>query len=206
MDYKVYKYSELSDESKEQVKQWLLDDDIRNDLFHQDILEFLKNEYPNSDLKVTYSLSSCQGDGLNIYGSVKLYDVLPKLKDYTEKEVKTLKRYFDKIDITYTFERNNWYSYSCKFIDRKYVDDDITEAIDELKYWQYKNINTELLTKFYNDVIDHFEELDTSFEKDGYEYLYEMSDEEALDTCEANDYVFFEDGSFTKRVCAMEYI
>ena len=203
-EFKILTYNELNEEAKEKVKQWLLDDDIRCKFFEEDINSYLEEEFRNSDLKVNFSLSSCQGDGLNIEGSVNLYDILPKLESYTNKEIKTLQHYFGKIDTSYTFKSNNEYGYSCKFIDMKYIESCVDDLIEELRYWQYKNIKKELILRFYTDMIDYFEELDKKFEKDGYQYLYEMDEDEASDTCEANEYEFFEDGTFCNKIYAFE--
>ena len=35
--------------------------------------------FPNSNLKVEYSLNYCQGDGLNIYGELNIKDILKYL-------------------------------------------------------------------------------------------------------------------------------
>ena len=101
-----------------------------------------------------------------------------------------------KAENTFTFEYNNHYAYSCKFIDKKHIDDYVTEIIDDLKYYQYKNINENLIEDFYIKMINYFEKLDKTFEKEGYEYLYEISEEETLETCEANEYYFTNDGEY----------
>ena len=133
-----YTYSELTDAAKEKVKQWYLYDlDIHNDIFRDDIKQFLYEEFPKSDLKVCYSLSCCQGDGLNIYGKLKLYDFVDKWNVST-KEKSTIIFYINNSIREYTFETNNRYCYSCKFIDKKYINDIISEFIDELKYQCFK--------------------------------------------------------------------
>lgn len=190
-DYTVYNYNELSEEAKEKVKQWLLNDDIRSKFFYEDIIEDFRCEFPRSELKVCFSLGYCQGDGLNVYGKLNFYDMLDKL-DYTDKEKRTLEFYFDNGDHWYTFSKNNHYCYSCKFIDRKYIYDTIDEFINNLD--GYRNINTELITRFYNDFINYFDEYDHEQEKAGYKYLYEISEEEAAEECNANEYEFFIDG------------
>ena len=67
---KVYPFSELSEEAKEEAKRWYLNDETRcNDLtlYYESDIGCI---FPNSDLNVQWSLNSCQGDGVNIYGSV----------------------------------------------------------------------------------------------------------------------------------------
>ena len=72
-----YNYSELSEDAKEKVKNWYLFDlDMHYELFYEDIKMYLSEQFPDSDLQLCYSLASCQGDGLNIYGKLNLYDFI----------------------------------------------------------------------------------------------------------------------------------
>ena len=194
-EYKLYTYNELSEEAKETVKEWYLNDDLRVDLFHEDLKNRLAENYKRSDLKVCFSLSSCQGDGLNIEGKINLYDFLEKW-GADEKSKRTIEHYIDNSFSEYTFESNNRYAYSCKFIDRKYIDDTITEFIEDLKYNCIRGIKTDIVKAFFNDLIDHFEELDEEWEKAGYKYFYDAEESEVKEYCEANNYEFLEDGTF----------
>lgn len=191
-----YEYSELNEEAKETAKKWYLNNDSdRTDFLYEDIVTYLKETFENSDLDVCFSLGYCQGDGLNIYGTLNLYDFL-EVWEAGEKEKRTLKYYIDTSLNHYIFEKNNRYCYSCKFIDRKYIDDFINEFSNELFYQSIKNINSALIEKFFNDIIDYFEKLDGEYEKSGYEYLYNIDDEEMEYICEANDYYFTKEGLF----------
>lgn len=193
--FNVYNYNELSEEAKEKVKKWYLDDEMRATFFYEDKKEFLAENYKRSNLKVIFSLSNCQGDGLNIEGKINLYDFAEKWKA-DEKSRRTIKHYIDNSFYEYTFESNRQYCYSCKFIDRKYIDDTITEFIDDLKYNGIRGIKTDVIKAFFNDVINHFEELDEEWEKAGYKYFYDAEESEIAEYCEANNYEFFEDGTF----------
>lgn len=188
-----YKYNELTDKAKEKVKSDYLNDPILSDLFTEDIIQDLSFLFPNSDLKVNYSLCYCQGDGLNIHGTLKLYDFI-SVWEATEKEKRAIGYYIDNSENEYTFNKNNHYCYSCKFIDKKYIDDDIAEFIDYLNYYSIRDINKELITRFFNDIVDYFQELDKEWEKAGYKYFYEIDDESIIEWAEANDYYFDEDG------------
>lgn len=190
----LYTYSELSEEAKENVKQWYLDDEMRAYFFHDDIVEELKMFFPYSSLRVDFSLSYCQGDGLNIWGDLNLFDFIDKW-EATEKEKARMTLYLENSNNIFTFHKNNHYSYSCKFIDKKYIDEYITEKTEELKDNGISRINTDTIQKFYRDMLDYFEDLDKQFEKDGYKYFYEVSDEELADYCEANEYEFDIDGN-----------
>ena len=193
--FNVYNYNELSEEAKEKVKEWYLDDEMRPTFFYEDKKEFLAENYKRSNLEVIFSLSNCQGDGLNIEGKINLYDFAEKWKA-DEKSRRTIEHYIDESFYEYTFESNIQYCYSCKFIDRKYIDDTITEFIDNLKYNGIRGIKTDIVKAFFNDMIDHFEELDEEWEKDGYKYFYDAEESEIAECCEANNYEFLEDGTF----------
>ena len=73
-----YSYNELNERAKAKVKEWYLNDTIRCDIFHDDIMMFLHDEFPSSSLRINFSLYYCQGDGFNIEGELDLCDFLPK--------------------------------------------------------------------------------------------------------------------------------
>ena len=77
--YKIYEFSELSEDAKAKVKEWYLNNFYQNEEFSDMCKEELSHRFPKSDLKVQYSLSYCQGDGLNVYGTLNLKDVLYNL-------------------------------------------------------------------------------------------------------------------------------
>lgn len=199
-EFTVYSYSELkTEEAKENAKNTLLDLRNLDSFFYDNIKTFLEGNFPNSKLDVTFSLSSCQGDGLNIYGTVDIKDVFSKL-DYTKEIAEKISNYLAISTYTLEFSKNTHYSYSCKFLDKKYIEDDVSEYVDDLVYNQCKNVDYELIKTFFIDILNYFEKLDKQYEKEGYSYFYEMSEEEIIEECEANGYEFFEDGNFFTKV------
>ena len=96
-------------------------------------------------------MSNCQGDGLNIEGKINLYDFAEKWET-DEKSRRTIEHYIDNSFSEYTFESNNRYCYSCKFIDRKYIDDTIMEFIDDLKYNGIRGIKTDVIKAFFKEL------------------------------------------------------
>ena len=200
VDYKVYKYNELSEEAKERVKQWYLEaqePSIFTDMCKDD----LYNLFGDNDLDVQYSLGYCQGDGFNIYGEIEakqIFDCLEKhnggtqLEKFenvlTDKEKATILCYADECGAI-NLKSNNRYCYSlARYIDIK------DEWSYELEYSNFKNINIDVLEKFENMVREIFEELCSCYEEQGYEFFYEISDEDLEEVCEANMYEFTEDG------------
>lgn len=194
--YDVFTYDELSDEAKEKVKamflRWRGED---NDLFTESCDTVLNDLFPNSDLKVQYSLSYSQGDGFNTYGKLDVNDLLNvDLSKYPLKDSKyitplsdkdAMKAVCEKADVTsIDLPENRRYGYS--MADRiEVVPDYDVELTDE---------ETALLSeleKFAQDVIG---EINSKFEDNGYDYFYEMDEDEVRDMADANGYEFTEDG------------
>jgi hypothetical protein len=195
-----YKYNELSEEAKENVARWYLDDAMRDEYFSEDVENTLFEDFKNSNLHVVFSLCNCQGDGLNIEGRLNLYDFID-FWEASEKEKRTIKKYIDNSLYYYDFYKNNHYGYSCKFLDKKYIEDEIKEFVDNLEYLSFKNIKIDIIRKFYNNMIDYFEELDDYFKKAGYKYFYEPDEEEIATACDANEWYFDEEGNFAREAC-----
>lgn len=193
--YNVYEYNELSDAAKEKANQWYLDDPIRAELFKEDCESYLFENFKNSKFNVYFSLGYCQGDGLNIEGSLNLYDFID-IWNASEKEKRTMKFYINNSLQDYKFYKNNRYCYSCKFLDREYIENEVDEFVNELQRLDFENIKIDVIKNFYNDIIDYFENLDCQFEKDGYRYFYEADENEIANCCAANEWYFYENGDF----------
>lgn len=199
INYEVYKYGELTEEAKKRVKNWYLEGQ-EPFIFTEDCKMDLENLFGENDLDVQYSLSYCQGDGFNIYGKVYAESILKCLENHnggtqlaefedvlTEKEKKTILHYAEECGAI-ELPMNNRYCYSlADYID---IADDW-----EYKLVDYKNINVDLLKKFEKLVREIFETLCGSYEKWGYDYFYEISEEDLEEMCEANGYEFLEDGT-----------
>lgn len=201
-EYNVYQFNELTESAKESVRRWYLDGQPEF-IFTDNCEEDLANLFGKNKLNVQYSLSSCQGDGFNIYGEIDAESIFKCLEEHnggtqlerfknvlTEKEKRTIKNYAEEcgaIKLPY----NNRYCYSlADYID---IADDWEYQLDY--YSNYRNINIKTLKKFEELVRDIFAELCRSYEKQGYEYFYEIADEDLEELCEANEYEFLEDGT-----------
>lgn len=201
--YKVYAFSELSDEAKETAKRWYLDDEFRCQELTSIIQEDLANIFPESDLEVQWSLCSRQGDGVNLYGKLDLSDVfsmmengcaaeLDWIKGYlTEKDIKTMKFYIDQYKSEIELPINRRYAYC--------MSDQIDLAEDfqyELETMGIRDVNIAVLEKAEKMVKQIISQLCIGYEKMGYDYLYEISDEDMEENCEANNYRFLKDGTW----------
>lgn len=204
-EYKVYNFSELSEDAKEKAKQWYLDDDFRPQEFENIYTEDLRYLFNNSDLKMQFSLSYCQGDGLNIYGKLDLMDVFAAIRDtdhsgeqfeqykdlFSEHEQKTIEAYMEACGREIELPYNIHYCYC--------VDDKVDfadEWIEILEYCRYKNIQIDTIRKMEKLVGMMFENLSATYEKYGYDYFYNADDEVVNEACEANGWRFLEDGTF----------
>lgn len=203
MGFNVYRFEELNEEAKEAVKQWYLDGQDSSNF--NDILKYeLDLFFPNSELNANYSLNYCQGDGVNVHGIISLKDVLefstlhqlnefyPKMKEvFTEKEIKTLNFYFKQISDS-TIELPQSRGYACSAV-MAYVEPSLIES---LEYDKIRDINKKLIKKFEKFFIESLMILTKEFEERGYDFFYEISDEDLQELCESNDYWFYENGEF----------
>ena len=193
--YDVFTYDELSDEAKAKVKdmflQWRGED---SDIFTDGCEEALNELFPNSDLKVQYSLAYCQGDGFNTYGKLDVNDLLnvdlskyplngSNIKPLSDKDA--IKSAVDKAEIsTIDLENNCRYCYSLADhieIVPDYDEDLTDEEVDCLNE----------LENFARSVMGR---INSQFEESGYDYFYEMDEDEVREMADANEYEFTEDG------------
>lgn len=205
MKYKLFRYTELSDTAKEKVMEWYLEDPFRSEIFKDNINSDLRYLFPDSKLDIVFSLSCCQGDGLNIYGRLDLMDVLHAINDIkycgdtfkdfwgklTKHEQRTIEAYMEVCGRNINLPMNSR-SYCCIADQTDFADD----WIGELEYNRYKNINNNAIYKLQYLVIDMFTYLCEIYKKQGYKFLYCVEDEEIENACESNDWEFLEDGTF----------
>jgi hypothetical protein len=201
VEYKIYKYNELSESAKEKVKEWYLEGQEAF-VFSEMVKEDLNCLFGKNNLDVQYSLASCQGDGFNIYGRIDAESIFKCLEMHngggqlarfenalTDKEKKTILAYAEECgDIELPMNRH--YSYSLA---------DYIDIVEEwgwrLEHADYSNINTEALKKFEELVRGIFGTLCRDYEKWGYEFFYEVSDEDLEEHCDCNGWEFLEDGT-----------
>lgn len=205
-----YQYDELNDDAKEKIKNWCLRERAEWGMFSEDVKQDLENLFGKNDLDIEYSLNYSQGDGLNIYGEIDAEKVLDfmgsnaagdmslKYADVLSEDEKNIIRGYCNYDNGYWHDYGkiiapkNPYSYTnCRASSIDIAD----SWTDELEYCGV-TVDYDLLKKFENAVIDLFTELCDMYKKWGYEFFYEISDEEMSETCDANGWEFDEDGEF----------
>lgn len=194
-----YEYNDLSDDAKETVKEWYLENCRWPEDFTFDVKCDLLVLFGKNDLDVEYSLNYCQGDGLNVYGKISAQAIF----DSIDNDNIT---YFDKYKNTFTDEEKRTildYAEYCGMIELPqncrygYC---MANYIEITQSWTYdlecagiESIDSDLLSRFEKMVIDMFTDLCKTYEEWGYDYFYEISDEEMCENCEANEWEFDED-------------
>lgn len=159
-------------------------------IFTEDCMMRLSELFPNSDLEVQYSLNYCQGDGFNIYGEIRLDELLEKIaENFTEKEMKFFKWAFSEYDTSYKMASNNHYCICSR-------NDFMENIFYEMDNWYFRNIPEKTMEKFNKLAGEYLDKLCKEFENNGYDWFYEISEEDLQEYCEANDYEFLEDGEF----------
>lgn len=181
----LYEYNELEKSAKEKAKEQYLNmrSVFDEDIFTQDSMEIIKDYFQfTNGLKIQYSLASCQGDGVNIYGKFDLQNV---------EGLEWLKLEVDSFEL----KQNYRYCYSLKSqTETETVDEIISEferASDrEIKDWQVMEIR-----KMVETVFEKLEKAEREIEKYGYDFFYEVSDEEMAEYAEANEVLYLDDGT-----------
>ena len=193
--YNVYKYSELCSEAKETAELEVREHTmvLKNELLYKDIMKNLKCLFPESRLKVQYSLSHCQEDGLNIYGELNTDDLLNYIQqnknsfgfNINSKKLKRIKHYLYQ---TYFFipVPKNASHYSYDYSDKIDIAEDMKCTL--LNDLHYRHVDTELIEITENIVKTIFQHLNSQWERRGYECLYNVTEDEL------NAYEFYEDG------------
>lgn len=182
----LYEYNELSDKAKKTAKEKYLE--TREAWEFEDALkEDLNCLFPNSSLSVQFSLGCCQGDGLNIYGKLGKQDCLhiAKRLDFSEKEIKRLDFYLDYCN--YELPKNREYCYCIS-------DQFELDLYDLESCYHFRNIDWSLIERLEDAIKDTFERLCRQYEEEGYNFFYEISDEEMEELSSINEWLFDEYG------------
>lgn len=181
----LYEYNELDEKAKERAKQNFLEIrcELDNDIFTEIAMEIVGNYFPITDgLEVQYSLSSCQGDGVNIYGKFNLQNV---------EGMEWLKSEVDSFELA----KNRRYCYSLKSqTETETVEEIITEfeyaSGNEIADWQVMEIR-----KMVETVFEKLKKAEREIEDYGYKFFYEVSDEEMKEDADAKGILYLNDGT-----------
>ena len=183
----VYNFNELSQEAKDTAINNFRDvHEIHLDFFNDEAKEIISQRGFKGNIKLQYSLSNCQGDGLSFgcdyFDSQKLHEIFKEVlgsgKDKTIEILMNNYAYF-------TLDGNNSrYCYAHKN-DLEYIFDDNINA---------PNIK-EVVGKVEEKLVEIYLNLCKELEKMGYDEIeYQYSDEYIITELIEREYEFLENG------------
>jgi hypothetical protein len=185
-EYKVYNFEELSEEAKEKVQDNFYDYHNRDSYFlEEELTDLIRYDYPYfENPEFRWSLSYSQGDGLSFNSDIELTKFL---------------------DVEFPGMKKSVYAAICNILYRVYTDSTgryCYASKEHVKYdYDYKQINNR---PHLNSVIyalllllrDRYIEACKKYERIAEDDIaYKGTEEYAIDCCEANEYVFLEDGT-----------
>ena len=188
---KVYDFNELSESAKENARREYLEYFHEPFMFTDYIDCQLSEVFPNSKLETQYSLSYCQGDGLNIYGQFALSDIIKFIRTHYENydcilncKQKRFMSYLEKQDIQVINRANSHYCYYTSKAN------DIAWSIEiEMEGNYYRDIPYDTIQIIANMFDICFEKYCKNFENEGYDFFYKVEDNEITETWEVNEYI-----------------
>ena len=149
----------------------------------------LKDIYGLTGLTPYYSISFCQGDGLCLTGKIRLDELFNNplfskiaFAGLYHKSVKMIHDYINDINFTHKCAQYYYPSSINISLDVIYGDDFAK------KHWAVVYKIEDNITKWYLEFCK-------SWEKNGYDYFYEIDDEEMSDVCELNEWFFDQYGN-----------
>lgn len=190
--FTVYSFSELSEDAKEKVRANYLEWNRCPEVF-QEMMEYdLGVLFPNSDLKVSFSVLYCQDDHMNIYGEFSLMDTINFLSvDFTEKEIRFLKWAVSEYPQTIKLNGNSYYFR--RYGIARYSD--LASYLEyDLEYDNIRDIRYNTLEKMEKVMTEIFEKICREYFEYAEKYFYEVDDSDIEEWAEDNDYYFTENG------------
>lgn len=187
-EFKIYKYEELGAKAKEKVKQEYIEHIDPYD-FTYNVIEDLKN-IGLQNLRPYYSLSYYQGDGFCLVGHIGFDEITPELKELFCKDFvlsdykifKSLKEY-SRIEFNHIGRYCHKYSVDIDI----YIDGDLNTK-------QYQN-HRKVADKLIKNIKEWYRDLCDKYEKCGYEFFYDVEDEDLQEYYDAMGYEFLENGT-----------
>ena len=185
----AYQYNELEEYAQEKAKEHYLAEEHLSDFFSEYLIESLREQFGLYNLKTFYSLAYCQGDGLCLYGRIthpELFDndkfKKKVFKGIHYKQIQSVKDELQGID----FEHRSSY-YHARTVR---IESDECNPTDK---------QVEIIDRIINNVKSWYLSFCRKWEKQGYEYFYEISDDDMKEICNENDYLFTANGQFINQ-------
>jgi len=179
---KIYQFSELSESAKKTaLNNWIeleRDNYDLSDNIHYEFKEFYLNDYGLKYFELRYSLGYSQGDGVAFYGKTyELTEMIKKLDIDTTLDVPALELEIEHVSGLYNYDHYNTMEFTLS------SDQDLNDT-------QIKE-----LQRVENKICAGLKELSRKLEKVGYSIIeYNLSEENAQASIEANEYEYLENG------------
>jgi len=184
-----YSFGELDEFTRQDAKMSVLEQEHLPAFFSQDLKETLSDDFGLRHLKTFYSLSNCQGDGLCLYGRITFEELFNNckfrkiaFKDIHHKQIQSI--YGELQGIDFEHRGRYYYANSVNIESHEYNPTDkqaaiIEKVIGNVKAWYFAFCK--------------------EWEKRGYTYFYEISDEEMTMICNENDFLITEEGALINQ-------
>ena len=177
----LYSFDELSETAKQTaIEKWYNSENY--DFLEIDILESIETDI-FKDIKLSYSLSHCQGDGISFSSNINISKFLERY-DFQQFKKDAICEYFCNFE---TKTNNGNYSFCSK-----------SDVIFDYNYYNKdcKNIESLFFDIVLPDLQSEYISICKNAEAYGYSLIeYRMSNGEFSELCEANDYTFLECGT-----------
>lgn len=196
---KIYKFEELNEEAQKYAIKKQMETHYQDDYLNEMITDCIKykavTDYclPIDELKIEFSLSYCQGDGVAFYGKLDSQTMINIIRNSKDDDNCTLEEshisLLDKFgDISLDISRNSLgYHYS------HYNTMNVFLCYDDMEFSDYELL--ENLKKFTNEIESFFQELIKRISKEmeqiGYDTIEDYCSEESCkDAIISNEYEF----------------
>ena len=186
---KGYSFNELEYSSRSKAKKNVLEKENLPELFSEDLRETLLEKFGLRNLCTYFSLSYSQGDGLCLYGIIKHYELFHNehFREIAFSGIhhKQIKSVYEELERIVFFHRGKYYHAKTVSIEsREHAPSDKQIAI---------------IDKIVANVKSWYFSFCAEWEKRGYDYFYEISDEDMENLCNENDYLFTIEGTLINR-------
>lgn len=182
IEKRVYEYSELQDHAKDVVRNYVLSVVHDSDTFSKAIKESIES-LGFKDVNIYCHLANKHNDGLCFTGTInwlnlsRIEYIVDKLRFFSSPFIMTANECLNNI----RFIRLNYSSTTCR---------DIAVDIDNT-YWMTANE----FSAFRDMLLNLYCNLCQQYEKDGYKWFDEITEQEVIDYCDSNGLEFFDDGT-----------
>lgn len=165
-----YKYNELSEKVQRNLKEKIVHSWKYMDDFNSELQDIICDNFPNSDLKVQWSLNCCQGDGVNLYGVLDYRDAIEFIKKMQRDKLdEDFIRIVKFCDIDFKLPENP--RYACCYISNADVAIDMISKYEAITDGEPPAFVQTTARRFESVLIECLEDFCKEMENYGYDYF-----------------------------------